>query len=187
MSLTVCVYLGARAGHGDQWAEAARAAGRAIAEAGHTLVYGGGQLGLMGILADSSLEAGGRVVGVIPQALVDLEQAHPKLHEQHLVASMHQRKAKLTELADAFLVLPGGFGTLDELFEAITWRQLRFHAKPIGLWNVDGYYDKLWAFLQDGRQLGFMPESTFEGLTIGDDLGLMLHSLAAMGNAAGER
>lgn len=187
MSLSVCVYLGARAGLGSQWADAARIAGKAIAEAGHTLVYGGGQLGLMGILADSALAEGGRVVGVIPQALVDLEQAHPNLHEQHLVANMHQRKAKLTELADAFLVLPGGFGTLDELFEAITWRQLRFHAKPIGLWNVDGYYDKLWAFLQDGRQLGFMPQTTFEGLTIGDDLGLMLHSLAAMGNAAGER
>ena len=111
----------------------------------------------------------------------------PCVHEQHLVANMHQRKAKLTELADAFLVLPGGFGTLDELFEAITWRQLRFHSKPIGLWNVDGYYDKLWAFLQNGRQLGFMPEATFEGLTIGDDLTVLLHSLAAIGNATGER
>ncbi len=187
MSLSICVYLGARAGKGDQWAQAARAAGRAIAEQGHTLVYGGGQLGLMGILADSALEAGGRVVGVIPQALVDLEQAHPRLHEQHLVANMHQRKAKLTELADAFLVLPGGFGTLDELFEAITWRQLRFHAKPIGLWNVDGYYDKLWAFLQDGRELGFMPQATFEGLAICNELEAFLHSLAAIGNATGER
>jgi len=187
MSLSVCVYLGARAGRGSQWADAAREAGRLIASQGHTLVYGGGQLGLMGILADSALAAGGRVVGVIPQALVDLEQAHPRLHEQHLVANMHQRKAKLTELADAFLVLPGGFGTLDELFEAITWRQLRFHAKPIALWNVEGYYDRLWAFLQHGRSLGFMPDSTFEGLTIGGDLGGLLHSLAAMGKATGER
>lgn len=187
MSLSVCVYLGARAGQGSQWADAARAAGEMIARRGHTLVYGGGQLGLMGILADSALVAGGRVVGVIPQALVDLEQAHPRIHEQHLVANMHQRKAKLTELADVFLVLPGGFGTLDELFEAITWRQLRFHTKPIGIWNVGGYYDHLWAFLEQGRSLGFMPEATFAGLTIDTDPERLLHSLAAIGNATGLR
>lgn len=166
MSRSICVYLGARPGDSPVWTEAAEAVGRAIAEAGHTLVYGGGQLGLMGVVADSALDAGGRVVGVIPQQLIDLEQAHPRLHEQHVVSGMHERKAKLTELSDAFLVLPGGFGTMDELFEAITWRQLRFHAKPIVLLNVNGYYDALWAFLQHGRKLGFMPDTTFEGLRI---------------------
>ncbi|HED53516.1 MAG TPA: TIGR00730 family Rossman fold protein, partial [Phycisphaerales bacterium] len=127
-------------------------------------------LGLMGELADSALGAGGRVIGVIPKKLIALEQAHPNLHEQFIVESMHERKAKLTELADAFLVLPGGFGTLDELFEAITWRQLEFHTKPIAIWNVDGYYDGLWSFLEQGRRLGFMPERTFESLHIGREL-----------------
>lgn len=166
----ICVYLGARPGEGEQWADAARQAGRAIAERGHTLVYGGGRLGLMGILADAALDAGGRVVGVIPQALIDLEQRHDGLHENHVVADMHARKLKLTQLADAFLILPGGFGTLDELFEAITWRQLGLHQKPIALWSVDGYYDELWSFLQRGRGLGFMPATTFEGLRSSPEL-----------------
>lgn len=166
MSRSICVYLGARPGDSPVWTEAASATGRAIAEAGHTLVYGGGQLGLMGVIADAALEAGGRVVGVIPQQLVDLEQAHPGLHENYIVSGMHERKAKLTELSDAFLVLPGGFGTMDELFEAITWRQLRFHEKPITLLNVNGYYDGLWSFLQQGKSLGFMPEDTFAGVRI---------------------
>lgn len=167
---SICVYLGAREGDSPHWADAARRVGKAIAEAGHTLVYGGGQLGLMGILADSALAANGRVVGVIPQQLVDLEQAHPGIHENHIVRGMHERKAMLTELSDAFLVLPGGFGTLDELFEAITWRQLRFHSKPITLLNVEGYYDALWEFLQNGRRMGFMPDATFEGLHISDGI-----------------
>ena len=174
MSRGVCVYLGARAGQGEQWAKAAALAGRTIAERGCDVIYGGGRLGLMGILADAALAAGGRVVGVIPEKLIDLEQAHPNLHEQFIVKTMHERKAKLTELADAFLVLPGGFGTLDELFEAITWRQLEFHTKPIAIWNVDGYYDGLWAFLEQGRRLGFMPETTFESIHFGRDLASLL-------------
>ena len=167
---SICVYLGARAGEGPQWAEAARQAGRAIAERGHTLVYGGGKLGLMGILADAALAAGGRVVGVIPTALVELEQIHDGLHENHVVPDMHARKLKLTQLADAFLILPGGFGTLDELFEAITWRQLNFHSKRIGLWSVDDYYADLWSFLRRGRDLGFMPGATFDAMSIDTDL-----------------
>ncbi|PHQ81475.1 MAG: TIGR00730 family Rossman fold protein [Phycisphaera sp.] len=177
MSKSICVYLGARSGKGSAWAEAATTAGNAIAEAGHTLVYGGGQLGLMGTIADSALDAGGRVVGVIPKALVDLEQAHPRIDEQHIVENMHERKAKLTELSDAFLILPGGFGTLDELFEAITWRQLNFHQKPIAIWNVNGYYDALWDFLQNGKAIGFMPEATFESLYIDSDLDVLLGRL----------
>lgn len=187
MSTSICVYLGARPGESPVWTEAAAETGRAIAEAGHTLVYGGGQLGLMGVIADAALEAGGRVVGVIPQQLVDLEQAHPGLHENHVVSGMHERKAKLTELSDAFLVLPGGFGTMDELFEAITWRQLRFHEKPITLLNINGYYDGLWAFLQQGKALGFMPTGTFDGLSIESGISKSVHSLAAIGNETGER
>ena len=175
---SVCVYLGARAGDGEQWANAAREAGRSIAELGHTLVYGGGRLGLMGILADAALDAGGDVVGVIPTSMVEREQAHPGLRENHIVPDMHARKLKLTELADAFLILPGGFGTMDELFEAITWRQLDIHQKPIGLWSVDGYYDGLWQFLQRGRGLGFMPEATFGSLRIAPELSPLLGALA---------
>jgi uncharacterized protein (TIGR00730 family) len=178
MSRSICVYLGARSGTGSAWAEAAAAAGNAIAQAGHTLVYGGGQLGLMGTIADNALSAGGKVIGVIPQALIDLEQAHHGLHEQHIVSGMHERKAMLTELSDAFLVMPGGFGTMDELFEAITWRQLNFHQKPIMLLNVDGYYDALWEFLQNGRSLGFMPEATFAGISIESDTHRAIQALA---------
>lgn len=178
MSRSICVYLGARSGDGSAWEQAAAEAGTAIAQAGHTLVYGGGQLGLMGVVADNAINAGGKVVGVIPTALIELEQAHHGLAEQHVVENMHQRKAKLTELSDAFLVLPGGFGTLDELFEAITWRQLRFHQKPIGIWNVGGYYDALWEFLQNGRSIGFMPDTTFESLFIDSDLGNLLAKLS---------
>ena len=179
MSSSICVYLGARSGDGPAWAETAAQTGKAIARAGHTLVYGGGQLGLMGTVADNALEAGGRVVGVIPTALVELEQAHHGLHEQHIVEGMHERKAKLTELSDAFLVLPGGFGTLDELFEAITWRQLRFHEKPIALLNVNDYYTPLWEFLQQGRSLGFMPEATFDGISIHADIDQAIETLTA--------
>ncbi|MEO1584394.1 MAG: TIGR00730 family Rossman fold protein [Planctomycetota bacterium] len=176
---SICVYLGARPGEAPHWAEAAAHAGRTIAERGHTLVYGGGKLGLMGILADAALDAGGRVVGVIPEALVEREQIHRTLHENHVVKDMHARKSKLVDLADAFLVLPGGFGTLDELFEAITWRQLDFHAKPIALWSVQGYYDALWQFLSAGRQHGFMPDETFRSLRFDEDLTALLDQLVA--------
>lgn len=174
---SICVYLGARAGEGPQWADAARRAGRAVAERGHTLVYGGGRLGLMGILADAALEAGGRVVGVIPESMVEREQAHQKIHENHIVRDMHARKLKLTQLAGAFLVLPGGFGTMDELFEAITWRQLDIHHKRIGLWSVDDYYAELWAFLRKGRDLGFMPGPTFDAISIDTDLERVLDTI----------
>ncbi|MEL6498129.1 MAG: TIGR00730 family Rossman fold protein [Planctomycetota bacterium] len=167
---SMCVYLGARAGEGPQWADAATQAGRMIAERGHTLVYGGGRLGLMGILADSALAAGGRVVGVIPESMVEREQAHPDIHENHIVDGMHARKLKLTQLADAFLVLPGGFGTMDELFEAITWRQLEIHHKRVGIWSVGSYYAELWSFLQHGKELGFMPARTLDSILLDTNL-----------------
>jgi uncharacterized protein (TIGR00730 family) len=120
------------------------------------LVYGGGRLGLMGLIADSVLELGGFVYGVIPQALVDIEVAHPSVTELHIVATMHERKAKMTELADAFLALPGGIGTLDEFFEAWSWNALGYHKKPFCLLNVNGYWDGLIGFIDHAAASGFM-------------------------------
>ena len=127
-----------------------------MVERGVDLVYGGGRLGLMGLIADSVLELGGEVYGVIPQALVDLEVAHTGLTELHIVANMHERKAKMTELADAFLALPGGIGTLDELFEAWSWNALGYHAKPFCLLNVDGFWDGLIEFIDHADRSGFL-------------------------------
>ena len=127
-----------------------------MAEAGIDLVYGGGKLGLMGIMADTVLEAGGKVYGVIPQALVDKEVAHRGLTELHTVDTMHERKAKFTELSDGFICLPGGIGTLDELFEAWTWNALGYHAKPFCLLNVKGFWSPLGAFMDHVRDAGFL-------------------------------
>jgi uncharacterized protein (TIGR00730 family) len=127
-------------------------------EAGVDLVYGGGRLGLMGLIADSVLELGGRVYGVIPQALVDIEVAHVGLTELHTVANMHERKAKMTDLADAFLALPGGIGTLDELFEAWSWNALGYHAKPFCLLNVEGFWDGLIEFMDHATESGFLSQ-----------------------------
>ena len=127
-----------------------------MVEAGVDLVYGGGKLGLMGIVADSVLDLGGHVYGVIPQALVDVEVAHTRVTELHTVANMHERKAKMTDLADAFLALPGGIGTLDELFEAWSWNALGYHAKPFCLLNVDGFWDGLIEFMDHATESGFL-------------------------------
>ena len=125
---------------------------------GGQLVYGGGRNGLMGTVADATLAAGGRVIGVIPKALVDKEQAHHGCTELHVVETMHERKQMMAEHADAFLALPGGIGTLEEFFEVWTWRQLGYHDKPVGLLNMNGYYDKLLAFLQTSVSSGFMSD-----------------------------
>jgi uncharacterized protein (TIGR00730 family) len=137
-----------------------------MVEAGVDLVYGGGKLGLMGIVADTVLELGGRVYGVIPQALVDIEVAHPRLTELHTVANMHQRKAKMTDLADGFLALPGGVGTFDELFEAWSWNALGYHAKPFCLLNVDGFWDGLIQFMDHATRNGFLSESRRKQLLV---------------------
>ena len=142
----ICVYCGSSSRAGERHFEAARRTGRLIAARGSKLVYGGAHVGLMGALADAALASGGRVCGVIPRALVEKEVAHTRLSEQHVVESMHDRKALMSDLAGAFIALPGGFGTLDELFETLTWAQLRFHSKPVGLLNIDGYFDGLLAF-----------------------------------------
>jgi uncharacterized protein (TIGR00730 family) len=152
----LCVFCGSSAGARTVYAEAARQLGKALAARGVGLVYGGGHVGLMGILADSVLELGGSVIGVIPQALVDKELAQAGLTQLHVVTTMHQRKALMADLADGFMALPGAFGTADELFEILTWAQLGLHAKPIGLLNVAGYFDPLRAWLDHAVREGFL-------------------------------
>jgi uncharacterized protein (TIGR00730 family) len=152
----LCVFCGSSAGSQTIYADAARRLGEALAERGLGLVFGGGHIGLMGILADSVLGSGGSVIGVIPQALVEKELAHDRLTELHIVTTMHQRKALMADLADGFAALPGAFGTADELFEILTWAQLGLHAKPIGLLNVGGYFDALCAWLDHAVREGFL-------------------------------
>jgi uncharacterized protein (TIGR00730 family) len=154
----LAVYCGSAAGSQKVFADATHATARAMVGRGVNLVYGGGRLGLMGLIADRMLELGGRVYGVIPQALVDIEVAHPGLTELHTVSNMHERKAKMTDLADAFLALPGGIGTLDELFEAWSWNALGYHKKPFCLLNVEGYWDGLIEFIDHATTSGFMSQ-----------------------------
>ena len=152
----LAVYCGSAAGSGPEFAKATRATAAAMVGRGVDLVYGGGRLGLMGLVADSVLGAGGRVYGVIPTALVNLEVAHTGITELHTVETMHERKAKMTDLADAFLALPGGIGTLDELFEAWSWNALGYHAKPFCLLNVDGFWDRMIEFIDHATASGFL-------------------------------
>ena len=148
MSLkSVCVFCGASPGARPIYREAAEQLGRSLAEQGLTLVYGGGAVGLMGLVADAALAAGGEVIGIIPQSLERAEIGHRGLTRLEVVDGMHARKARMAELADAFIALPGGLGTLEELFEVWTWGQLGYHAKPLGLLEVDGFYARLTAFL----------------------------------------
>lgn len=148
----LCVYCGSSIGADDAYRAAAVALGRLLAERGIELVYGGGHVGLMGAIADAVLAAGGRVIGVIPQALMDRELGHTGVQELRVVADMHERKMTMAGLADAFVAMPGGWGTIEELSEMLTWLQLGIHAKPIGLLNVAGYYDPLLAFVD--RMIG---------------------------------
>ena len=152
----LAVYCGSAGGSRPEFAEAACATAAAMVGRGVDLVYGGGRLGLMGLIADSVLGAGGRAYGVIPTALVNLEVAHTGLTELHRVETMHERKAKMTDLADAFLALPGGVGTLDELFEAWSWNALGYHAKPFCLLNVDGFWDGMIQFIDHATESGFL-------------------------------
>ena len=157
MSLqTVCVFCGSNPGHRPGYVQAARAFGCLLAERGLALVYGGGGTGLVGALADGALEHGGRVTGVMPEGLVAREAAHGGLTDLVVTQTMHERKALLAEHADAFVALPGGIGTFEELFEAWTWAGLGIHRKPVGLLNVEGYYDTLAAFLDHATTEGFL-------------------------------
>ena len=154
----LAVYCGSAPGSKGVFADAARATAEAMVRRNVDLVYGGGRLGLMGLIADRVLDLGGHVYGAIPTALVDLEVAHEGLTELHRVDTMHERKAKMTDLADAFLALPGGIGTLDELFEAWSWNALGYHAKPFCLLNVEGFWDGLIEFIDHATQSGFLSQ-----------------------------
>ena len=152
----LAVYCGSSMGTNPRFAALARDLGREMAARGIGLVYGGGRLGLMGVVADAVIAGGGEVYGVIPQALIDLEVAHTGLTELHIVSTMHERKAMMTDLTDAFVAIPGGVGTLDELFEAWSWNALGYHAKPFALLNVDGFWDAMIGFLDHVTASGFM-------------------------------
>lgn len=164
----VAVYCGASSGSDPLFADAARELAGAMVEQGIDLVYGGGRLGLMGTVADAVLEKGGKVYGVIPEALVAHEVAHEGCTELHTVSGMHERKAKMSELADAFVCLPGGIGTLDELFEAWTWNALGYHAKPFCLLNVAGFWSGLGGFMDHVRDSGFLSQPRRDQLMIAD-------------------
>jgi uncharacterized protein (TIGR00730 family) len=155
----ICVFCGSSSGVDSAYAEAAQAFGRLLCLRGIELVYGGGHVGLMGALADACLSAGGRVIGVIPQALKDREIAHSGLSELRVVSSMHERKSVMAELSNAFVALPGGYGTWEELFEMLTWSQLGIHRKACGLLNVNGYYDPLLQFADRAVSDGFLREA----------------------------
>lgn len=145
---SIAIFCGSTPGSDPIYAEVAKKTGSYLAQQGKTLIYGGGRSGLMGIVADSALAAGGKVIGVIPQGLVDRELAHPNLTELHVVTSMHERKTLMADLSDGFIAMPGGAGTIEEIFEQWTWAQLGIHLKPCGFLNVKGFYDQLLAFIQ---------------------------------------
>jgi len=183
----LAVYCGSAPGSKPAFADAARATAEAMARRDVELVYGGGRLGLMGLIADSVLDLGGQVYGVIPAALVELEVAHEGVTELHRVETMHERKAKMTELAAAFLALPGGIGTLDELFEAWSWNALGYHAKPFCLLNVEGFWDGLIEFMDQATASGFLSQQRRNQLLVAQtpDEALELLDEAAAGATQG--
>ena len=164
----LAVYCGSAAGSDPRFADAARAMGEAIVERGLELIYGGGRLGLMGIVADTVINAGGTAYGVIPRALVDKEVAHTGLTDLYTVTTMHERKAKMTELCDAFVCLPGGIGTLDEMFEAWTWNALGYHAQPFALLNVADFWTPFVGFMEHVSETGFLSKRRLKQLIVAD-------------------
>lgn len=179
-SLSLCIYCGSRFGNQPEFEAAARGLGRLIAQRGWQLVYGGGNVGLMGAVADAAIESGGRVVGVIPESLIKREVGHRGLAELHVVQTMHQRKHMMAERADAFIALPGGIGTFEELYEVWTWRQLGYHDKPIGLLNVAGYYDTFLQFMAHTTQAGFLSQEQLQVLQVDTDAMRLLERLEAL-------
>lgn len=176
---TVCVYAGSSTGNRPAYRHAAVTLGRTIAESGRRLVYGGGAVGLMEVVADAALAAGGDVIGVIPRSLDDREIGHRGLTELRIVESMHERKMQMAELSDAFVALPGGVGTVEELVEVLTWTQLGFHHKPCAVLDVEGYYRPLVAFLDHAVDEGFLRAGHRHLLLAGDEPGELLDRLAA--------
>ncbi|EPF93151.1 cytokinin riboside 5'-monophosphate phosphoribohydrolase [Acinetobacter gyllenbergii] len=176
---SICVFCGSSLGNDPIYQQMAEATGQAIAAQGQTLVYGGGRSGLMGVVANSAIQAGGRVIGVIPHALVDRELAHTGLTELHVVNSMHERKTKMAELSDAFVALPGGAGTLEEIFEQWTWSQLGIHQKPCAFLNVVGFYDDLLKMLQGSVERGFSQERFVDKLIVAEQIEDILAAFSA--------
>jgi uncharacterized protein (TIGR00730 family) len=175
----ICVFAGSSPGAQPEYAQAAGRLGRALAERGLGLVYGGSSVGLMGVLADAALGAGGEVIGVLPRGLFRREVAHTGLTHLHEVASMHERKSRMADLADAFIALPGGFGTFDELFEIVTWAQIGLHRKPIALLDVAGYFDPLLELVAHAAAEGFIPPANAGMLLVDRDPTALLDRLAA--------
>ena len=175
----VCVYCGSSNGARPIYAAAAKAFGRALVEADLALIYGGGSVGLMGTIADEVLAHGGRAIGVIPELLMNKEVGHKGLTELHVVPDMHQRKKKMADLSDAFVSMPGGVGTFEELFEVYTWAQLRYHEKPVALLNIDNYYDPLLAMLRHTVEEGFMRAPFLDMLQVASDPVKLIGALKA--------
>lgn len=166
---SICVYCGASKGNSPVYEAGAIQLAQALVSKKLNLVYGGGNIGLMGVIADEVMKLGGRVTGVIPTALLDKEVGHDNLSNLHVVHNMHERKALMAELSDAFIAMPGGIGTLEELFEVFTWLQLGFHEKPLGILNINGYYDGLIVFLQHAVSSGFLKEIHLNQLIVEKD------------------
>jgi uncharacterized protein (TIGR00730 family) len=179
----ICVFCGSNAGARSEYAEAARALAAVLVGRKLGIVYGGGNVGMMGVLADAALERGGEVTGVIPRTLVDKEVAHRRVTELLIVETMHERKALMNDLSDAFIALPGGFGTLDEFFEVLTWSQLGFHGKPCALLNVAGYYDRMLAMLDHAVAERFLRPAHRELVIADTDPSRLLQRLSALSPA----
>lgn len=175
---TVCVFCGSSRGINPAFAAAAERLGANLARRGVGLVYGGASVGLMGVVADAALAAGGRATGVITESLAGHEIAHSALNDLHVVTTMHERKALMSELSDAFVMLPGGFGTCEEFMESVTWAQLGIHDKRCGILNVDGYFDELLAFLGTAADQGFIRARRVEGVVVSDDIDELLDAIA---------
>jgi uncharacterized protein (TIGR00730 family) len=179
-TLTVCVYCGSRFGNRPEYEAAALELGGLIGRNGWQLVYGGGNVGLMGVVADAAIESGARVVGIIPESLMKREVGHRGLAELHVVQTMHERKQMMAERADVFVALPGGIGTFEELFEVWTWHQLGYHDKPIGLLNVAGYYDTFLEFMSQTTEAGFLSETQLKTLQVDTDAVRLLQRLSLL-------
>jgi len=178
--VSICVYCGSRPGELVSYTQAAEAIGREIGRRGWRLVYGGGRAGLMGTVAGAALAAGASVVGVIPQSLMQREVGHRGLSELHVVETMHERKLMMAQRSDAFIALPGGIGTFEELFEMWSWRQLGYHDKPLGLLNADGYYDALLVFMQQTVSRGFVAAPQNDLLQVATDPVALMDRIAAL-------
>ncbi len=183
----VCVFCGSSPGVKQEYAVGARELGLVLAKKNIDLVYGGGHVGLMGIVADAAMSAGAKAIGIIPRCLADKEVAHQGLTELKIVQTMHERKAQMSELSDGFIAMPGGFGTLEELFEVITWAQLGIHKKPFGLFNVAGYYDKLIEFMDYQVEQGFVPQRHREMIIVSDEAEQLVEMLESFHPVAQEK